>query len=331
MVDVAGERMGDLVVFLEEGTAAAGVDATPGATVDARATVEAGITGAAGDTGSPTHRRRAVPLAEAQINVADLALTRGDGIFESIGVIDGRFIELDRHLARLEHSAALLDLPRPDAAAFAAAARRGVEAHTREPELLVKLFYSRGIEGADTPSGWIEVLTGDDHRAARSTGIRVVTLDRGYRHDIAQTAPWLLQGAKTLSYALNKAALREAARRGADDVIFVSTDDVVLEGPTSNVLLRHGDLFRTPRTDLGILAGTTQAAVFETLAARGFETLEAALSVADLVSADAVWLLSSGRLVAPVRELDGQSIPVDRELTGSLLAETFGVPPVPLP
>ncbi|WP_382309864.1 aminodeoxychorismate lyase [Herbiconiux sp. UC225_62] len=290
MVD---ERMGDLVVFLDEGASGP------------------------------------VPLPDASINVADLAVTRGDGIFESIGVIDGRFIELDRHLARLEHSANLLDLPRPDTAAFAAAARRGVAAHTSEPELLVKLFFSRGIEGTGTPSGWVEVLTGDDHSAARSTGIRVVTLDRGYRHDIAQTSPWLLQGAKTLSYALNKAALREAARRHADDVIFVSTDDVVLEGPTSNVLVRHDDLFRTPRTDLGILAGTTQAAVFETLASRGFEAVEAALSVADLASADAVWLLSSGRLVAPVRELDGQSLTVDRDFTAGLLTETFGVPAIP--
>jgi 4-amino-4-deoxychorismate lyase len=293
-MDSTNERMNDLVVFLHEGATRVG---TP------------------------------VPLAEATINVADLALTRGDGIFESIGVVGGRFIALDRHLARLEHSAALLELPRPDTRAFADAAQRGLDAHAPAPELLVKLFYSRGIEGSGTPSGWVEVLTGDDHRAARSAGIRVVTLDRGYRHDIAQTSPWLLQGAKTLSYALNKAALREAARRGADDVIFVSTDDVVLEGPTSNVLVRHGDLFRTPRTDLGILAGTTQAAVFETLGARGLEAVEAALSVVDLASADAVWLLSSGRLVAPVRELDGEGIPVDAEFTAGLLADTFGVQP----
>ncbi|MCS5717935.1 aminodeoxychorismate lyase [Herbiconiux sp. CPCC 205763] len=345
MVDVTGERMGDLVVFLEEGAAAAdtmrdaaaGTFGDPGTqsgtaphstppTQGDPATQSPAATQTPAQTTTPT-QRGAVPLAEARIGVADLAVTRGDGIFESIGVIDGRFIELDRHLRRLEHSAALLDLPRPDSAAFAEAARRGLDAHSAEPELLVKLFYSRGIEGAGIPSGWVEVLTGDDHRAARSTGIRVVTLDRGYRHDIAQTSPWLLQGAKTLSYALNKAALREAARRDADDVIFVSTDDVVLEGPTSNVLVRHGDLFRTPRTDLGILAGTTQAAVFETLMARGFETIEAALSVADLASADAVWLLSSGRLLAPVRELDGQAMPVDREFSESLLTETFGVHP----
>jgi 4-amino-4-deoxychorismate lyase len=303
MTDTEHQLLGDLVVFVDNGGAV-------GSTTSAGATATAG---------------HAVPLADASINLADLAVTRGDGIFESIGVIDGRFLELERHLARLAHSAALLDLPAPDAAAFESAARRALEAHRPEPELLVKLFYSRGVEGGLATSAWVQVLSGADHSAARRDGIRVVTLDRGYRHDVATTSPWLLQGAKTLSYALNKAALREAARRGADDVIFVSSDDVVLEGPTSNVLLRHGDLFRTPRTDLGILAGTTQAAVFETLELLGHRTEQALISSADLASADSVWLLSSGRLVAPVRALDGRGLDVDQALTAALLEQTFGV------
>ena len=268
---------------------------------------------------------RARPMADAAVNVGDLAVTRGDGVFESIGVIDGRFIELPRHLERLTHSSAMLELPPPDVQAFERAARLGVAARTPARELLVKLFHSRGIEGDDRASGWVQVLSAGDHAEARSEGIRAVTLDRGYRHDVAETSPWLLQGAKTLSYALNKAALREAARRGADDVIFLSSDDVVLEGPTSNVMVRHGDLFRTPRLDLGILAGTTQAAVFETLQGLGLETAEAMLSPHDLATADGVWMLSSGRLLAPVRELDGRPLPVDGDVTRLLLERTFGL------
>ncbi|WP_291038021.1 aminodeoxychorismate lyase [Herbiconiux sp.] len=302
-----GVAVEDLVVFVGDGAEAGG-----GAGGGAAAVAGGGV--------GPV-----LPMREAAVNVADLAVTRGDGVFESIGVIDGRFIELPRHLARLKHSSAMLDLPEPDVEAFERAARLALAAHAPQRELLVKLLHSRGIEGADRASGWVQVLAGTDHSAARSTGIRVVTLDRGYRHDIAQTSPWLLQGAKTLSYALNKAALREAARRDADDVIFVSTDDVVLEGPTSNVVVRHGDVFRTPRPDLGILAGTTQAAVFETLGALGFETAEAVITPAELATADGLWLLSSGRLLAPVRELDGRPLPVDADFTRTLLERTFGL------
>jgi 4-amino-4-deoxychorismate lyase len=86
-------------------------------------------------------------------------------------------------------------------------------------------------------------------------------------------------------------------------------------------------VFRTPRTDLGILAGTTQAATFEALESFGYDTAEAVLTPADLVSADAIWLCSSGRLLAPVRELDGRAVPVDAELTTRLLVTAFGLHP----
>src|SRR5690625_3744673 len=69
--------------------------------------------------------------------------------------------------------------------------------------------------------------------------MKVVTLDRGLASTVVDTSPWLLPGAKTLSYAVNMAATREAVRRGAEDVLFVSTDGYALEGPTSTLLVRQ--------------------------------------------------------------------------------------------
>ena len=142
----------------------------------------------------------------------------------------------------------------------------------------------------------------------------MITLDRGHRHDVELTSPWLLAGAKTLSYAVNRSAMREAVRRGADDVIFVSSNGFVLEGPSSTVVYRASDRILTPGPGLGILDGTTQAIIFRCAESLGFETGLAQPSPADLVVADAVWLVSSGRLAAPVYRLDGMEMPVDREL-----------------
>ena len=64
-----------------------------------------------------------------------------------------------------------------------------------------------------------------------------MTLARGLPADGAADMPWLLAGAKTLSYALNMAALRHAERHGAGDVIFVSSDGYILEGPRSTVVI----------------------------------------------------------------------------------------------
>jgi 4-amino-4-deoxychorismate lyase len=273
-----------------------------------------------GATASAGEGFRVADIDEPQLSVLDLAATRGDGVFETIGVSDGHPQAVSGHLARFARSAAMLDLPEPDLSVWAAAVTSAVETHPPAPELSAKLVLSRGIEGANSPTAWIYVETVGDLGALRGTGIAVVTLDRGYRHDVATTSPWLLQGAKTLSYAANRAALREAERRGADDVVFVSSDGVLLEGPTSNLLLRVGDRVITPATDQGILAGTTQASAFAFFESAGLQTAYETVPASALETADAAWLLSSVRLAAPIHTADGRPMAVDAELTSRLNA-----------
>lgn len=256
----------------------------------------------------------------AHIVVAELGLSRGDGFFETIGVSQGRPLSLEPHLRRFAHSAQLLDIVAPDLDVWRAAALAAIEAHEPAAELSAKLVMTRGVAGSEKPTGWVLVERAPDFTAARTAGVSVVTLDRGVRHDAAQSAPWLLLGAKTLSYATNMAALREAGRRGADDVIFLSSDGYVLEGPTSSVILRHGDTVSTPATEFGILAGTTQARAFDFFAARDIRTEYALLEAEKLRTADAAWLVSSVRQAAPVHTIDGRELSIDAELTRALNA-----------
>jgi 4-amino-4-deoxychorismate lyase len=255
------------------------------------------------------------PIVEA----LDFGVTRGDGVFETISVGAGRAQALDPHLARLQRSAAMLELPTPDLAAWRDAVIAVIERLDPVPEAFVKLVLTRGVEGGSgAPTGWVYAEPSADFTAARTQGIRVVTLDRGYPHDVATTAPWLLQGAKTLSYAVNRAAVREAHRRGADDVVFISSDGYLLEGTTANVLLKTGDRLVTPSTSLGILAGTTQADAFRFGRSRGLTTTYGMLTRDALDVADAVWLVSSVRHAAPVRAVDGVERSIDASFTSEL-------------
>jgi 4-amino-4-deoxychorismate lyase len=125
--------------------------------------------------------------------------------------------------------------------------------------------------------------------------------------------PWLLAGAKTLSYAVNMAALREGARRGADDVVFVSSDGHILEGPRSTVVIattgaEGNPCLLTPPPWYPILRGTTQQALFEVARSAGYDCDFQALRPADLVGAQGVWLVSSITLAARVHTLDGQAL-----------------------
>lgn len=255
------------------------------------------------------------PSAPA-LTVGELSTQRGDGIFESIGVVDGHAQEVEPHLERLAHSAEICELPAPNLGQWREAIRRA-QAASGEGEAVIKLILSRGVEHGPTPTAWVTVAPAADFTKARTEGIAVAVLDRGYSIDLPGRAPWLLLGAKTLSYAVNMAAIREAKRRGADDAVFVSSDGFVLEAPTASLIIRRGDAFVTPAPNGGILHGTTQLSLFDHLAAQGFETAYETLPVSALREADAAWLVSSVRLAAPITAVDGRPLSVDAELTAS--------------
>ncbi len=246
----------------------------------------------------------------------DLAAVRGDGVFETLLVRDGSACLLESHLRRLAHSAVMLDLPAPDPDAW----RRAVDTAVRQwaaqtlDEGALRLVYSRGRESGAGPTGYLTVSALPQRvRTSRADGVAAVLLDRGLPAAGVQTMPWLLAGAKTLSYAVNMAALRHAASLGADDVIFVSSDGYVLEGPRSTVVIALAGpdgrpCFLTPPPWYPILRGTTQQALFEVARAAGYDCDYQALRPADLAAAQGVWLVSSITLAARVRALDGRAL-----------------------
>ena len=260
--------------------------------------------------------REVDPTAPA-LSVGEFSTQRGDGIFESIGVVDGHPQETEAHLDRLAHSAEICDLPAPHLEQWRQAVLVAATHCPTEGEGVIKLILSRGVEHGPAPTAWVTASAAPDNSAVREHGVRVVTLDRGYGIDTPARAPWLLLGAKTLSYAVNMAAIREAKRRGADDAIFVSSDGFVLEAPTASLILRIGDRYVTPAPNGGILHGTTQLSLFDHLAADGASTAYETIPVSALGEADAAWLVSSVRLAAPITAIDDADLAVDTEATAS--------------
>jgi 4-amino-4-deoxychorismate lyase len=246
----------------------------------------------------------------------DLAAVRGDGIFETLLVRDGRPCLLEAHLARLSQSARMTDLPAPDLPHWRAAVAVGVERWIADggQEGVLRLVYSRGREGGSPPTAFATIGQLPARVAdARRKGVAALTLARGLPADGAPDMPWLLAGAKTLSYAVNMAALRHAERHGAGDVIFVSSDGYILEGPRSTVVIatefQGNPALLTPPPWYPILRGTTQQALFEVARNKGYDCDYRALRPADLIAAQGVWLISSITLAARVHTLDGRLLP----------------------
>jgi 4-amino-4-deoxychorismate lyase len=259
----------------------------------------------------------------------DLAAVRGDGIFETLLVRDGAPCLLEAHLGRLTQSARMTDLPAPDLSQWRSAVGVAVGRWIADGggEGVLRLVYSRGREGGSPPTAYATVTAVADRVAdARSKGVAAITLDRGMSAAGPQGAsamPWLLAGAKTLSYAVNMAALRHAEREGAGDVIFVGSDGLILEGPRSTVViateLDGNPALLTPPPWYPILRGTTQQALFEVARDKGYDCDYQSLRIEDLFAAQGVWLVSSITLAARVHTLDGKLLtpaPLAGEIAG---------------
>ena len=214
----------------------------------------------------------------------------GDGVFETLHLRPAGPWLLEEHLARLCRSAAILDMPAPD---LAPVRRRPF------PETgALRILCTRSLLDMSVSPIPPTMLR------ERRDGVRVLSADQGI--SVRRRPPWSISSAKSLSYAANFAARRWAVRQGADDMIWFSTEGYVLEAPTASVVwLAGGTLCTVPAEEAGILPGITARHLLSRAGSVGLRAAEQMITLEGLAAADAIWLASSLRGLAEVRELDG--------------------------
>ncbi len=260
-----------------------------------------------------------VPILTAD----DLGVLRGDGVFETLLAIGGQPRDLTEHLARLRVSADLLDIEIPPTGDWHCGID-AVLAGAGAAEFTLRLVATRGRESGSEATCFVMTAPVPAKSVAARSGVTVVTLPRGIAGAEVATMPWLLAGAKCLSYAVNIAAQRYAVQHGAEDAIFIGSDGHVLEGATATVVLARGRTLVTPPAD-GILAGITVRRLFHQASLFGWLCEEAPLTTQDLLAADGVWLVSSVRLLAPVTRINDIALP-----KGEATEELFSLLMIPV-
>jgi 4-amino-4-deoxychorismate lyase len=245
--------------------------------------------------------------ARPALDPVDLALVRGEAVFEALRTYGGRPFRLDAHLERLAASARAIELPLPggleDLAAHAIDAAGG-------GDLVLRLICTKGPEGPEGGPVAFAICTDlpTSFEEERRRGLRLVLLTTATDPLLRAASPWLLAGVKTISYATNMAAQRTARARGADDAILVGLGGELLEAPTATLWWRVGHTLHTPSLDLGILAGITRAVLLDLAPTLGLKVLEGVFTAEDLAAADEAFLSSSTRELMPVVEVDGAPI-----------------------
>jgi branched-chain amino acid aminotransferase len=129
-------------------------------------------------------------------------------------------------------------------------------------------------------------------------------------------------GLKTLAYTESVAAAVEAHRGGANESIFLDTDDHCSEATASNLFVCMGDELLTPPVSCGVLPGVTREAVMEVARAAGLRVDERPFGLDQLTGGDEAFLTSSLRGVAPLLRVGGEWIGSGRPgaRTGELAA-----------
>ena len=276
--------------------------------------------------------RGAINPEEPFIRGDDLGVLRGDGIFETLNLRGGETFLLREHLERMERSAsrAEIDLPEYDALAElsdqACTAWKEHADFDPDAEAALRIVATRGLEAGSEPTVFATIAPVPYERLVpRRDGLQVLTATQGFAVETREQAPWLLGGAKLLSYATTMSVMRWAKSMGADDALWVSEDGFALEGPTSSLIWRDKDVLCTTPVDAGILPGTTSAYVLEHASKLGLRTEERLVKPDQLRKMDGVWLTSSVRGVAFVTMIDGQELATDLNLHRDL-AKLSGFP-----
>lgn len=269
--------------------------------------------------------RGVVETGSQVVTADDLGFTRGDGVFDAMRVVvreDGtKFAEnIDRHLARFARSIAGVDGPELDEQPWRDLIAEALEVWDVPGEAVLKIMWSKGQETqGGEPLGVFTITQMSQAALAERAGISLAALERGTSSTTFNDAPWLLGGVKSLAYAINVASKREAKRRGADDVLFMSSDGFCLEGPTSSlIVLKDGELITTPTGGTGILASITQAMIFENAEADGITCHTRLMTLDEVLAADAVWFVSSVRGACPITAIDGQRLAMNEDWTNKL-------------
>lgn len=248
------------------------------------------------------------PQAPA-LRVDDHGFTVGDGVFETMLVVDDVPFALTRHLQRLTAGAARLGLPAPDLDAV----RRGVDAVLAPGGIArgrLRVTFTGGPQpmgSGRTPSMPTLLVTVAPAvpQPASAVAARVAHV-RNERSAIA--------GVKTVSFAENVVALAQAKELGAEEAILANTLGNLCEGTGSNVGYVVDGQARTPSLASGCLPGVTRA-----LALEWTDLVEMDEPVEVLDRASEVFLLSTTREIQPVHELDRRRFEVPGPVTASLV------------
>ncbi len=264
---------------------------------------------------------RYVAQRDASVNVEDRGYQFADGIYEVVQIYRGRFVDRERHLARLERSLGEVRIAMPMARAALLHVLTEVARRNRVQDGLVYMQVTRGVARRDHvfPAGDVKpavVVT------VRRTPAFPTDVDRWTARAITYPDQrWDRCDIKSTGLLPNVLARQAAKEQGAAEAILIDAGGMVTEGAATSLWIVDAEgRLRTRHLDHSILPGCTRDALLAVMQDAGITFEERAFSEAELRLAQEAFLTSATNFVKPIITIDGRSVgdgrvgPVGREL-----------------
>lgn len=248
------------------------------------------------------------PLADARISILDRGFLFADGVYEVAAVIDGRLVDNEAHLSRLERSLRELRLDSPVPPTEIIEIERALVARNGVTEGLVYLQVTRGVAERDFsfPKGVKPTLVGFAQKKsilaspAAESGVKVVS---------APDLRWARRDIKSVALLAQVLAKQAASEAGCQEAWMTDADGFVTEGSSSTafIITKAGAIVTRPNST-DILPGCTRRAVMALAESEGLAIEERPFSIAEAQAAGEAFLTSASNLVLPVVAVDARPV-----------------------
>jgi branched-chain amino acid aminotransferase len=238
------------------------------------------------------------------VSPGQVGFVNGWGIFSTIRVQDGVLFAWERHWARMMRDAARMRVPFPeDPKSLEQRLYRLIDAnHATNSTLRVVVVRNRGgmFEGPAERAFETVAFTAPLNDWGESVTLGIVPQARHAASEFA--------GTKYISWSENLTRYERAHEQGFDEVVLLNERDEVAECSSANIFIVKGDHAFTPPLSSGCLPGVTRALLLDEIRVPGIPVSEKALLLADLESADEMFITSTTRDLMPVASVTGLNI-----------------------
>jgi branched-chain amino acid aminotransferase len=257
-----------------------------------------------------------VPRPEAKVSVFDSGFVLGDGVWEGLRLVSGRFAFLDAHLDRLYEGAKALmidvGLSRDE---MVEALQKTIEANGMSDGVHVRLMVTRGVKRTPYQDprltiGKATVVIIPEHKEPKpeliAKGLRLFTVHvrRGYPD---------VQDPKLNSHSkLNDiTACIQAAQAGYDEALMLDPHGFVSTcNSTHFFIVRRGEVWTS--TGRYCLPGITRGNVIRVCREAGIPVFEKDFSLTEVYGADEAFVTGTFAGVVHVTEVDGRILSAER-------------------